>query len=165
MDGPPALTLSLEPIRSSLMKNKPTPRNASIVTREMLERIIFGGLFISALFMLQTFCNVLNAAPHEKGTVLFTLFEMFQLVNAFNCRELTHDSLFKHFFDNKLMLIAFACTFLLQFMITQYGAIVFGTVPLSPWMWVKITAMSATVILVSEVFKIVNNIYHKIKEL
>ncbi len=164
MDGPPALTLSLEPIRSSLMKNKPTPRNASIVTREMLERIIFGGLFISALFMLQTFCNVLNAAPHEKGTVLFTLFVMFQLVNAFNCRELTHDSLFKHFFDNKLMLIAFACTFLLQFTITQYGAIVFGTVPLSPWMWVKITAMSATVILVSEVFKIVNNIYHKIKE-
>ena len=164
MDGPPALTLSLEPIRSSLMKNKPTPRNASIVSREMLVRIIFGGLFISALFMLQTFRNVLGATPEQQGTVLFTLFVMFQLVNAFNCRELTHDSLFRHFFDNKLMLVAFACTFLLQVAITQYGTVVFGTVPLPLAMWVKITALSATVIFVSEVFKIANRLYAKFKE-
>jgi len=73
--------------------------------------------------------------------------------------------LFKHFFDNKPMLIAFVCTFLLQVAITQYGSAVFGTVPLSLEMWVKIMAMSATVILLSEVFKFVNNTYRKIKEL
>ncbi len=164
MDGPPALTLSLEPIRSSLMKNKPTPRNASIVTREMMVRIVMGGLFISGLFMWQTFSNILGASEAERGTVLFTLFVMFQLVNAFNCRELTHDSLFKHFFDNKPMLIAFVCTFLLQVAITQYGAAVFGTVPLPLEMWLKIIAMSATVILLSEVFKIATGVYTKLKE-
>lgn len=153
MDGPPALTLSLEPIRSSLMNNKPTPRDAGIVTKEMLVRIIFGGLFISAVMMAQTVTNFMGAAPEQNGTVLFTLFVTFQLMNAFSCRELSHESVFKHFFDNKLMLIAFFFTFVLQFVISQYGGRIFGTVPLPAEMWGKIFALSASVIVASELFK------------
>ncbi len=153
MDGPPALTLSLEPIRSSLMNNKPTPRDAGIVTKEMLVRIIFGGLFISAVMMAQTVTNFMGAAPEQNGTVLFTLFVTFQLMNAFSCRELSHESVFKHFFDNKLMLIAFFVTFVLQFVISQYGGRIFGTVPMPAEMWGKIFALSASVIVASELFK------------
>ncbi len=164
MDGPPALTLSLEPIRSSLMDNKPTARDASIVTKEMLARIIFSGLFISVIFMLQTSHNILGGTPEQNRTILFTLFVMFQLMNAFSCRELTHESIFRHFFDNKLMLIAFVATFLLQYVISQYGGYVFGTVPLPPEMWLKIIGLSATVIIASEFFKIVMIIRQKLKE-
>lgn len=164
MDGPPALTLSLEPIRSTLMDNKPTPRNASIVTKEMLARIVFNGLFISAIFMLQTSQNILGGTPEQNRTILFTLFVMFQLMNAFSCRELTHESIFKHFFDNKLMLIAFVATFLLQYVISQYGGYVFGTVPLPTEMWLKIIGLSATVIIASEFFKVLMTIHQKLKE-
>lgn len=163
MDGPPALTLSLEPIRSTLMDNKPTPRNASIVTKEMLARIIFNGLFISAVFMLQTSQNILGGTPEQNRTILFTLFVMFQLMNAFSCRELTHESIFRHFFDNKLMLIAFVATFLLQYVISQYGGYVFGTVPLPAEMWLKIIGLSATVIIASEFFKVLMTIHQKLK--
>lgn len=162
MDGPPALTLSLEPIRNSLMKNKPTPRNAHIVTKEMLARIIFNGVFISGIFMWQTSCNILGGTPEQKGTILFTLFVSFQLMNAFCCRELSHESIFKHFFDNKLMLIAFIGTFLLQYVISQYGGYIFGTVPLSAELWSKILALSASVIVASEFFKVLTVIYQKI---
>ena len=162
MDGPPALTLSLEPIRSSLMDNKPTPRNASIVTKEMLARIIFSGLFISAIFMMQTGWNILGGTPEQNKTILFTLFVLFQLMNAFCCRELTHESIFKHFFNNKLMLIAFFATFLLQFVISQYGGYIFGTVPLPMDMWIKITALSFSVIIASELFKLGWVAYNKI---
>ena len=162
MDGPPALTLSLEPIRSSLMDNKPTPRNASIVTKEMLARIIFSGLFISAIFMMQTGWNILGGTPEQNKTILFTLFVLFQLMNAFCCRELTHESIFKHFFDNKLMLIAFFATFLLQFVISQYGGYIFGTVPLPMDMWIKIIALSSSVIIASELFKLGWVAYNKI---
>lgn len=164
MDGPPALTLSLEPIRSSLMKNKPTPRNAHIVTKEMLVRIIFNGLFISGIFMLQSSRNILGCTPEQSGTVLFTLFVSFQLMNAFCCRELSHDSIFKHFFDNKLMLIAFLATFLLQFVISQYGIYVFGTVPLPAELWVKLIALSASVVVASEAFKLLSFIYKKLRK-
>lgn len=163
MDGPPALTLSLEPIRSTLMDNKPTPRNASIVTKEMLARIIFNGLFISAVFMLQTSQNILGGTPEQNRTILFTLFVMFQLMNAFSCRELTHESIFRHFFDNKLMLIAFIATFLLQYVISQYGGYVFGTVPLPAEMWLKIIGLSVTVIIASEFFKVLMTIHQKLK--
>lgn len=164
MDGPPALTLSLEPIRSSLMDNQPTPRNASIVTKEMLARIIFSGLFISAIFMLQTSQNILGGTPEQGRTILFTLFVSFQLMNAFSCRELSHESIFKHFFDNKLMLIAFVGTFLLQYVISQYGGYIFGTVPLPVEMWIKIIGLSMTVIVASEFFKILMLLHKKIKK-
>ena len=154
MDGPPALTLSLEPIRGSLMNNNPTPRDAGIVTREMLARIVFAGVYMSVVFMAQTATNFLGASPEEKRTVLFTLFVMFQLMNAFSCRELSHESVLRHFFDNKLMLIAFFFTFLLQYVISQYGGKVFGTVPMSTDMWIKVTALSASVIVASELFKL-----------
>ena len=164
MDGPPALTLSLEPIRSSLMKNKPTPRGAHIVTKEMLYRIIFNGLFISAIFMLQTVKNIVGGTPEQSGTILFSLFVSFQLTNAFCCRELSHESIFKHFFDNKLMLFAFFVTFLLQYAISQYGGYVFGTVPLSTEIWLKILALSLSVVVASEFFKVLTTVYRAIRK-
>ncbi|MGN0904361.1 MAG: calcium-translocating P-type ATPase, PMCA-type [Alphaproteobacteria bacterium] len=153
MDGPPALTLGLEPIRGSLMNRKPTPRSAPIVTRGMMRRILVGGLFISAVFMAQTVWNILGCTPEQSGTVLFTLFVLFQLVNAFNCRELSDVSIFANFGRNRLMLSVFAATFVLQVIITQYGGALFGTVPLPPEMWGRIMLLSLSVIAVSEIFK------------
>ena len=146
------------------MKNKPTPRNAHIVTKEMLARIIFNGLFISAVFILQTTSNILNGTPEQSGTILFTLFVSFQLMNAFCCRELSHESIFRHFFDNKLMLAAFIATFLLQYFISQYGGYVFGTVPLPTGRWIKILGLSVSVIVASEFFKVLTVIYQKIHQ-
>lgn len=104
MDGPPALTLGLEPIRPDLLKHKPTRRNENIISKKMLLRIFVNGIFISVIFMLQHFKNFLGAAPEEEATVLFTLFVLFQLFNAFNCRELDDTPMFKNLLKNKLML-------------------------------------------------------------
>lgn len=163
MDGPPALTLSLEPIRDSLMKNKPTPRNANIVTKDMLVRIVFNGMIISALVLAQLKFNILNVAETEKGAVLFTLFVLLQLANAFNCRELTKESAFKHICDNHLMLIAFLVTFAIQYCITQYGGAVFGTAPLSAGIWLKAILCSLSVLVVDEIFKFCQSLYLKLK--
>ncbi|HIR03822.1 MAG: calcium-translocating P-type ATPase, PMCA-type [Acutalibacteraceae bacterium] len=155
MDGPPALTLGLEPVRGSLMERRPVGRNASIVTRNMLGRILVNGLFISIVFMAQYFTNFLGAAPQQLSTVLFTLFVVFQLFNAFNSRELSNRSIFRSLGSNKLMLAVFALTFALQVVITQFGGVVFGTVPLPLSMWAKIVAVAFTVVLVSELVKLV----------
>lgn len=163
MDGPPALTLSLEPIRDSLMKNKPTPRDAAIVTKGMLTRIIFNGLFISALVLAQLKFNILNVAENEKNAVLFTLFVLFQLVNAFNCRELTKESIFKHIMDNHLMLFAFLLTLFVQYIITQFGGTLFNTVPLSGEVWMKTALLSLSVLVADELFKFCHNFYLKLK--
>lgn len=153
MDGPPALTLGLEPIREDLLKHPPTKRNANIISRKMLIRIFANGIFISIVFMLQHFTNFLGATQKEEGTVLFTLFVLFQLFNAFNCRELDDTPMFKNLLNNKLMLGVFLIVLVLQFLITQVGTAVFETTPLSAAMWGKMLLTAGSVVVINEIWK------------
>lgn len=159
MDGPPALTLGLEPIRPDLLKHKPTRRNENIISKKMLLRIFVNGIFISVIFMLQHFKNFLGAAPEEEATVLFTLFVLFQLFNAFNCRELDDTPMFKNLLKNKLMLGVFLLVLILQGIITQFGAAVFETVSLSAVTWGKMLLTAFTVIILNEGIKAVKRLF------
>lgn len=155
MDGPPALTLGLEPIREDLMGREPTKRNANIVTKGMLRRIVINGVFISLVFLGQHIFNFMGATKEQMPTVLFTLFVVFQLFNAFNSRELTNTSIFKNIANNKVMLIVFIVTFTLQVVITQFGAVFFNTIALPISMWIKIILVGFLVILISEISKLI----------
>lgn len=154
MDGPPALTLGLEPIRQDLMEEQPTKRNSSIISCGMLKRIAVNGVFISAVFMGQHMTNFLGGTEEQLPTILFTVFVVFQLFNAFNSRELGSTSAFKNAGKNRLMLGVFALTFFLQVMITQFGGAFFGTVPLTAELWIKIVLLGASVVVVAETIKL-----------
>ncbi len=155
MDGPPALTLGLEPIRDDLLQHEPTRRDASILDRTMLFRIFANGIYISAVFMAQHFWNFLGCAEGEKATVLFTLFVLMQLLNAFNCRELNNVPMLRNVGNNKLMLAVFGLVLAMQFAITEFGAAVFGTVPLSAALWGKMLLCAVSVVVVDEAVKAV----------
>lgn len=155
MDGPPALTLGLEPNYSDLMSRPPVSRDESIVTRSMMVRIAITGVYMSVVFLLQYVFNFMGATAAQMPTVLFTLFALFQLFNAFNCRELHSTSIFKNLLKNKLMLIVVGCTFALQIVIIQFAGAFFGTIPLDFAMWLKIFGIALTVIVLSELVKIV----------
>ncbi|WP_125153264.1 calcium-translocating P-type ATPase, PMCA-type [Clostridium rectalis] len=163
MDGPPALTLGLEPFRDNLLERRPVSRDSNIVTKGMLSRIIFNGLFISSMFMLQTTKNILGGRVEQQSTILFTLFVVFHLLNAFNSREITDSSIFVNLTKNKLMIFVFAFTFLLQICITQHGGGLFKTVPLPFKIWVKIVCVAFTVIMASEIFKGLKRVLLKLK--
>lgn len=161
MDGPPALTLGLEPNYSDLMSRKPTDRAENIISKNMFIRIFTTGIYVSIVFLCQYHFNFLGAAPDEMGTVLFTLFVLFQLFNAFNCRELHTESIFKHLFKNKLMLGVVGLTFALQIVIIQFAGAFFGTVPLGLNMWLKLFAMSFSIIVLSELVKLFIRLFTK----
>ena len=163
MDGPPALTLGLEPNYSDLMIRKPTNRSENIITKEMFIKIFSTGIYMSTVFLCQYRFNFLAAGQNEMRTVLFTLFVLFQLFNAFNCRELHSQTIFKHLFKNKLMLGVVSCTFVLQILIIQFAGAFFGTVPLALNMWLKIFALAFSVVILSELVKAVIRIAQKIK--
>ncbi len=161
MDGPPALTLGLEPNYSDLMSRKPTDRAENIISKNMFIRIFTTGIYVSIVFLCQYHFNFLGAAPDEMGTVLFTLFVLFQLFNAFNCRELHTESIFKHLFKNKLMLGVVGLTFALQIVIIQFAGAFFGTVPLGLNMWLKLFALSFSAIVLSELVKLIVRLFTK----
>lgn len=164
MDGPPALTLGLEPGYSDLMRRRPTNRSENIISKGMLARITATGVYMSVVFLLQYKLNFLGAARGEMTTVLFTLFVLFQLFNAFNCRELHSESIFCHLFKNKLMLLIVGCTFVLQVLIIQFAGAFFGTVPLGIAMWGKLFALAFSVIVLSEVIKVFARLLRFVKE-
>ncbi len=155
MDGPPALTLGLEPVRGDLMNQPPVRRDASIVSREMLWNIVTNGLYITAVFMAQHWLNFLGGTKEQQPSILFTLFVILQLFNAFNSRALGSVSVLRGFGANRLMLGVFALTFALQVLITQYADGLFKTAPLSLAIWLKIVALGLSVILLSELVKLI----------
>ena len=155
MDGPPALTLGLEPIRDDLMTRKPTARNESIVSREMMLRIGVNGVFMCVICLAEMGFDFLGLGPEKVSTAVFTLFVLFQLFNAFNCRELGDKSVFPNFFKNRLMLGAFVIAFALQVVITQFGGQAFDTVALNALDWLKLIGMALSVIALDEIVKLI----------
>ena len=161
MDGPPALTLGLERGGADLMNNKPVRREDSIVSKNMLLRIAFNGVFVAVIMFLQYSFNILKVKIEEQASCVFTLFIMFQLFNAFNSRELGANSIFKRFNKNKIMLITFISVFALQVLIVQVLYKLFGVHPMGFLAWVKVTALSASIVVISEIFKCVYRIIIK----
>ncbi len=161
MDGPPALTLGLERSDINVMKNRPVNRADSIVSFSMLMRILFNGVFIGGLLCAQYTLNFLSVKEVEIKSATFTLFIMFQLFNAFNSRELTSESIFKKLGNNKIMLITFFAVFILQILIVQVAYPIFSLSPMSLSTWVKIFMLSSSVIIVSEIGKVIYKCFVK----
>ncbi|HHX60129.1 MAG TPA: calcium-translocating P-type ATPase, PMCA-type [Epulopiscium sp.] len=157
MDGPPALALGLEPVRSSVLRKKPISKTASIITRSMLFNMLSNALYITTLIYLQMRFNILGARVdnNEMQTVLFSIFAMCALMNAFNCREFGTKSIFPNFKNNKIAIQVILGTMILQVILTETCKGFFNAVSLSTFMWVKIILLSTSVIAVSELVKLV----------
>ena len=159
MDGPPALALGLEPIRATVMKRKPTPRDAHIINPFMVRTILINSLFITGLLLVQMKCNFLGANELQEGTgseaqtILFSLFAFSVLFNAFNCREFGTASIFPNFMKNTLALKIIALTAVLQVVMIQYANKFFNATPLSLMMWIKVIGCSSLVVVVNEIVK------------
>jgi Ca2+-transporting ATPase len=155
MDGPPALSLGLEPIHGDLMQRPPIKRSENILSVPLLIRVCLTGIYISTVTLLQHRIDFLGAGEEYAATVIFALFAMFALFNAFNCRELFTTTIFKHFFKNRLMLAVTFGTMAVQIAIIQFAGVVFGTVPLPLEMWGRIFAVAVSVVVLSEIVKLV----------
>ena len=153
MDGPPALTLGLEPIQKNLMKRKPISRKASIVSKSMLKTIIRNGLIISMICLLQNSLNFLGGLKAQETTILFTLFTVCQIFNAFNSRKLGSESIINYGLKNSKMIVVLILTFGLQIIITQFGGRFFNTVPLGLMLWLKIIGIGMLVIILDEIIR------------
>lgn len=163
MDGPPALTLGLESASGKLMNLKPVKRTDGIVNLNMLLRILFNGIYIGSIMVLQYFTNFLRVSTLEFSGTVFTLFILFQLFNAFNCRELNANSIFKSIGKNKIMVITFLGVFLLHVIIVQVFYLAFSIKPLSLTTWLKTLCTSMSIVIVSEIYKGLYRVVQRIK--
>ena len=162
MDGPPALALGMEPIRNSVMNRKPIAKKHNIINPFMLATIGLNSLFMSIVLFLQMRFNFLgadlsNVTAHgsEFRTVMFSLFACLAIFNALNCREFGITSIKENFFKNKTALAMLTGTLVLQIVATQFASGFFDAVPMRMSMWVRIMATGFSVVVFSELLKLV----------
>jgi Ca2+-transporting ATPase len=152
MDGPPALSLAMEGVREEYMKNPPVKRSAGIVNKRVMAKILLNSLLIGVVVFFQYEKNFLGVEISKVKTSAFALFTFLQIFNSFNCKELGIESIFHKLFSNKLMVWSMALTLGLQIIFTELVGGFMGT-PLGARVWLKITGVSLSIIMFSELYK------------
>ena len=155
MDGPPAMSLGVEPARTDVMQAPPRQTDARILTGAR-----FGRLFVYGFTMaVGTLALFWYARPQDETyalTLAFTAFVLFQFFNVFNARS-EHGSAFnRQFFRNRWLWLSLAAVLALQVLVVHWAPAqaVFGTTDLAAADWALAAAVASSVLLLEEARKL-----------
>jgi len=156
MDGPPAMTLGIEPARPGIMHDKPRRQSAQILTAKRLTGLtVYGAtMMLGTLLMFQH--GLATQSPTYALTLAFTTFVLFQFFNVFNARA-EHGSAFNaNFFRNGKLWLALAGVLALQAMAVHWppAQSIFGTTDLLLNDWLLAAAVASSVLLLDEARKV-----------
>lgn len=162
MDGPPAMTLGIEPARPGIMRDPPRSQTAQILTLPRLGRLLLYGItmMVGTLFLLDY--ALANHSQQYALTLAFTTFVLFQLFNAFNARA-EHSSVFnRNFFRNGKFWLALAGVLVLQVLVVHWtpAQAIFATIDLHWQDWVMAVLTAASVLVLDEARKAIRSIYY-----
>ncbi|WP_296808389.1 calcium-translocating P-type ATPase, PMCA-type [uncultured Methanobrevibacter sp.] len=144
MDGPPAQTLGMEGAEKNIMKRK--PETGDILNKKVLTRILISGLVMAigttGVFLYQTQISTQTKAM----TVAFTLFVIYQLFNALNCKSDSEES-------SKYLYLGIVLSLLLQILIIYIPQlqIIFKTTAIGITDWIMIVITASTIIIVEKI--------------
>ena len=165
MDGPPAMTLGVEPARPGIMHERPRRREAAILSGRRLWRIGLYGLTM-AVGTLAVYAWAMAGDPgnvKRAMTLAFTTFVMFQFFNIFNARA-EHGSAFnRQFFSNGKLWLALAGVVGLQIVAVHWppAQIIFDTTDLTPSEWTVSVTVAASTLLLEESRKLLCRGWHR----
>ncbi|KAF9580422.1 High affinity Ca2+/Mn2+ P-type ATPase-like protein [Lunasporangiospora selenospora] len=88
MDGPPAQSLGVEPVDDEVMKKPPRARDAAILTRLLIRRVLTSAMIIVAGTMFVYVHEMTDGSVTARDTTMtFTTFVFFDMFNALACRS------------------------------------------------------------------------------
>jgi Ca2+-transporting ATPase len=156
MDGPPAMTLGIEPVRPGIMHEPPRSKAAAILSLQRLWRIGLYGATM-AVGTLGIYAWALQSGDLAKAmTLAFTTFVLFQFFNIFNARAEYGSAFNAQFFSNGKLWFALGAVVLLQVVAVHWGPAqaIFDTVDLTPREWLAATAVASTTLFLEEARKL-----------
>ena len=155
MDTLAAIAFGSEPALDEYMQEKPIPRSASIINREMFIEIIISALYITAVCTSILFVPFINnlIGDVDKSAV-FATFMMAITFNGFNART-SHINPFEGICRNKNFLWVMASIFILQFLFVTFGGSVLSVEPLSLSAWLICMFMAFLIIPIDMIRKAV----------
>jgi Ca2+-transporting ATPase len=163
MDGPPAMTLGVEPARPGIMHAKPRQPDASILSGKRLVRLALYGLTMAVGTLTAYAWGERNGGHDYAVTLAFTTFVLFQFFNIFNARN-EHGSAFnRQFFSNSKLWLALAAVVGLQVVVVHWAPAqaIFDTVDLSLNDWLWSAAIASSTLFLDEARKLALHILHR----
>ena len=164
MDTFAALALASIPPSESVMNDKPRRSTDFIISKAMQHNIFgVGTLFLVVLMaMIYYFTNADGGMTVQRLTIFFTFFVMLQFWNLFNARVFgTTDSAFKGLTKSYGMELIVLAILGGQFLIVQFGGVVFRTEPLDWQTWLIIIGSSSLVLWIGELIRLVKRLTQK----
>ncbi len=162
MDGPPAISLGLEPPGPDIMDGSPRDPGENILTKRMM---VWIGVMASVMGIatLLIFTRTIGiSTPGKARTIAFTTFAFFQVFNVFNCRALE-----KNFWNvktkNKYLFASVLGVILIQLAIIYLPPIqsIFGTTALGIGDWATVLGTAAVILPANIlVLPILNKYFH-----
>ncbi|MCR5718854.1 MAG: calcium-translocating P-type ATPase, PMCA-type [Oscillospiraceae bacterium] len=150
MDTLAAIAFGGEPALKEFMKEKPIPRDASIVSRNMLIEVIISALYITAVCLairfVPAFADIFGGVDRTYLTsAVFATFMMAITFNGFNART-EHVNVFENIGRNKSFLIVMGVIFALQFVFVMIGGKALSVEPLNALTWAICLGLAFVVI-------------------
>lgn len=159
MDTLAAIAFGSEPALREYMKDKPIPRSASIISKEMFIEIIIGALYITTICLGILFIPPIRNLFGDVDTTylksaLFATFMMAIAFNGFNART-SHKNVLEGLDRNRNFLLVMLSLFVLQFVFVTFGGEVLSVEALSPSAWLICVVMAFLIIPIDIVRKAV----------
>ncbi|MHB1291615.1 MAG: cation-translocating P-type ATPase [Sulfuricella sp.] len=156
MDGPPAMTLGLEPARPGIMNEPPRSPEARILTLPRFWRLLAYGAIMAAGTIGVFFYGLQTGEETYALTLAFTTFVLFQFFNVFNARTEHGTAFNRQFFANGKLWTALIGVVGLQVVVVHWGPAqeIFRTTDLSVADWGLTFAVAASVLLLEEARKL-----------
>lgn len=150
MDTLAAIAFGSEPALKEYMKDRPIPRNESIVSKSMLIQVIISGLYITALCLCIRFVpairDIFGGVDNTYlCSAVFATFMMAITFNGFNART-EKINVFEHMGRNKNFLIVMASLLIIQFVFVTFGGQFLSVEALNVKTWLICIALAFMVI-------------------
>lgn len=156
MDGPPAMSLGVDPINPLSMDEAPRDPDARILSWRRFGNLLCYGLTMAVGTLGVLYYGLQTGSPKHATTLAFNTFVLFQLFNVFNARSEKGSAFNRHFFSNKLFWLAILSVLLLQILIVQWPPAeeVFHTTALTVEDWLLATSVAVSVLVFEEFRKV-----------
>jgi Ca2+-transporting ATPase len=160
MDGPPAMSLGVDPARTGSMDEAPRDPEARILTFRRFCNLFSYGLTMATGTLGVLYYGLQTGEPHHAATLAFTTFVLFQVFNVFNARAEKNSTFNRNFFTNRMLWLAIAALILLQILVIHWtpAQAIFHTTALTQVDWLIATGVAASVLILEELRKLLSRI-------
>jgi Ca2+-transporting ATPase len=156
MDGPPAMSLGVDPARTGSMDEAPRDPEARILSLRRLVNLFSYGLTMAIGTLGVLYYGLQTGEPHQAQTLAFTTFVLFQIFNVFNARTEKNSTFNRNFFANRMLWLAIASVVILQILVIHWSPAqsIFHTTALTQKDWLIATGVAASILILEELRKL-----------